>query len=160
MPIDDLDLAIAALLRLRALRDAGHSSDSPHASTQTAAPPTPSPREVEVLSLIQQGKSRVDVARALGLHPSRVAQLVAALRARGINVPGGARRGAALRSLAKLKAQYEEAQKEYRLACDWLDDEDREKTRRRAQIAKAAYEKAQAAVLGTVTQAPAPSPKV
>jgi biotin operon repressor len=154
MPIDDLDLAIAALLRLRALRDAGHStSDSPPPATP--ATPTPSPREVEVLSLIQQGKSRVDVARALGLHPSRVAQLIAALRARGINVPGGARRGAALRSLAKLKAQYEDAQKSYRAACDWLDDEDREKARRRAQIAKAAYERAHAVVLGTVTDTPA-----
>lgn len=156
MPTDDIDIAIAALLRLRALRDADPTAL--HAPRISSTDPTP--REAEVLSLIQQGMSRVDVARTVGLHPSRISQLIAALRARGIEVPGGARRGAALRSLAKFKAQHEEAQKAYRAACDWLDDEDREKARRRARIAKAAYEKAQAAVLGTVTQAPTAPPAV
>jgi DNA-binding CsgD family transcriptional regulator len=142
MPLEDLDIAIAALTRLRATL-AARPLPAPRNSTAD-----PTPREAEVLELIQQGLSRAAVAQKLGLHVSRVTQLVASLRSRGVVVPGGARRGAALRTLAVLRSRHEAAQKAYRAACDWLDDEDRERCRIQAREAKAAYEKALGTVMG------------
>ena len=146
MNLSDLDLAIAALTRLRATLQADPALRA-HVRT---TPAEPTPRELEVLEHIKRGLSRASVARVLGMHLSRVNQIVASLRSKGVDVPGGVKRGAQLRVLDELKQAHEKAQAEYRIACEWMSDLEREAARKVAQTAKARYEKA----LGSVTLSP------
>jgi transposase len=149
MILSDLDLAIAALTRFRASLA---TLADPAASTPELppAPNAPTPRELEVLAVLESGLTRADAAAQLGLHISRVAQIVARLRAKGVEVPGGVSRGARLRRLRALKQANDAAQAEYKLACEWMEDTDREVARVAAGQAKARYEKA----LGSVTLSP------
>jgi len=146
MNLSDLDLAIAALTRLRASLQADPALRA-HVRT---TPAEPTPRELEVLEHIKRGLSRASVARVLGMHLSRVNQIVASLRSKGIDVPGGVKRGAQLRVLDELRQANDAAQAEYKLACEWMEDADREAARVAAGQAKARYEKA----LGSVTLSP------
>jgi DNA-binding CsgD family transcriptional regulator len=146
MNLSDLDLAIAALTRLRASLQA---SPALRAHVRTT-PAEPTPRELEVLEHIKRGLSRASVARVLGMHLSRVNQIVASLRSKGVDVPGGVKRGAQLRVLDELRQANDAAQAEYKLACEWMEDADREAARVAAGQAKARYEKA----LGSVTLSP------
>jgi DNA-binding CsgD family transcriptional regulator len=146
MHFEDIDIAIAALTRLRASLQADPALRA-HVRT---TPAEPTPRELEVLEHIKRGLSRASVARVLGMHLSRVNQIVASLRSKGVDVPGGVKRGAQLRVLDELKQAHEKAQAEYKLACEWMDDTEREAARVAAGQAKARYEKA----LGSVTLSP------
>ena len=146
MHFEDIDIAIAALTRLRASLQADPALRA-HVRT---TPAEPTPRELEVLEHIKRGLSRASVARVLGMHLSRVNQIVASLRSKGVDVPGGVKRGAQLRVLDELKQANDAAQAEYKLACEWMEDADREAARVAAGQAKARYEKA----LGSVTLSP------
>jgi DNA-binding CsgD family transcriptional regulator len=146
MHFEDIDIAVAALTRLRASLQADPALRA-HVRT---TPAEPTPRELEVLEHIKRGLSRASVARVLGMHLSRVNQIVASLRSKGVDVPGGVKRGAQLRVLDELRQANDAAQAEYKLACEWMEDADREAARVAAGQAKARYEKA----LGSVTLSP------
>lgn len=105
-----------------------------------ANPPRPelTLREQEVLEMLEAGDSRKAISLSLGIHLSRVGQIIDNLRLKGVRVPDGSTR-VRLRRTKVLEAARKEQEKVSALLADWPEQE--------ARKAEALVQRAQAAQL-------------
>lgn len=93
-------------------------------------------REKEVLEMLEAGDSRKAVSLSLGIHLSRVGQIIDNLRLKGVPVPDGSTR-VRLRRTKVLEAARKEREKTDAILADWGSEE--------VQKAAALVQRAQAA---------------